>query len=147
MIRYSLRCDQGHEFEGWFRSARAFDAQIAAGQVSCGFCGSVQVEKALMAPSVPRKASAGSAPPATEPRPEPRPEAQMVEAIARLRAHVEANSDYVGTSFSTEARAMHEGRSPARAIHGEARADEARALIEDGIPVAPLPFRPRQKTN
>lgn len=143
MIRYSLRCDQGHEFEGWFRSARAFDAQNAAGQVACGFCGSAEVEKALMAPAVPKKANAQPA----EAAPSPRPEAEMVEAIARLRAQVEASSDYVGARFPAEARAMHEGRSPTRAIYGEARLDEARALIEDGIPVAPLPFRPRQKTN
>ena len=136
MIRYQLRCDQGHEFEGWFKSAEAFDAQIAAGQVTCGFCGSSAVEKALMAPSVPRR---GDAPDSRED--------SMIAAIARLRAHVEANSDYVGDSFVTEARAMHEGDSPARAIHGEAHPDEARALIEDGIPVAPLPFRPRQKAN
>ena len=136
MIRYHLRCDKGHEFEGWFRSAEAFDAQLAEGQVACGFCGSASVEKALMAPAVPKRAEASDT-----------PETNMIEAIARLRAHVEANSDYVGDSFVTEARAMHAGDSPARAIHGEAHPDEARALIEDGIPVAPLPFRPRQKAN
>lgn len=136
MIRYQLRCDKGHEFEGWFRSAEAFDAQAAGGQVTCGFCGSASVEKALMAPAVPRRADT----------PESR-EDNVIDAIARLRAHVEANSDYVGDSFVTEARAMHAGDSPARAIHGEAHLDEARALIEDGIPIAPLPFRPRQKAN
>lgn len=139
MIRYQLRCDKGHEFEGWFRSAEAFDAQAAEGRVTCGFCGSASVEKALMAPAVPKR---GKAPESRE-----SPETGMIEAIARLRAHIEANSDYVGDSFVTEARAMHEGDSPARAIHGEAHPDEARALIEDGIPVAPLPFRPRQKAN
>ena len=144
MIRYRLRCDRDHEFEGWFKSAGAFDAQQAAGQVECAFCGSNQVEKALMAPAVPKRAEPDSPP---EPAPEPRPEESLMEAIAKLRAHVEANSDYVGDSFVTEARAMHEGSSPARAIHGEARPDEARALIEDGIPIAPLPFRPRQKSN
>ena len=136
MIRYQLRCDNDHEFEGWFKSAEAFDAQVVGGQVICGFCGSAKVEKALMAPSVPKR---GDAPDS--------PEDSVIAAIARLRAHVEANSDYVGDSFVTEARAMHAGDSPARAIHGEARPDEARALIEDGIPVAPLPFRPRQKAN
>ncbi len=137
MIRYSLRCDNGHEFEGWFRSARAFDSQKAAGQVVCGFCGSTSVDKALMAPAVPKKSDG----------PEATPESAVSDAIAKLRAHVEANSDYVGAAFPDEARAMHEGRSRTRAIHGEARPDEARALIEDGIPVAPLPFRPRQKSN
>ena len=144
MIRYRLHCDKGHEFEGWFRSAGAFDTQRAAGHVQCTFCNSTRVEKSLMAPSVPKRSDADAPPPAPA---EARPEDRMMEAIARLRAHVEAHSDYVGDSFATEARAMHEGDSPARAIHGEARPDEARALIEDGIPVAPLPFRPRQKSN
>lgn len=136
MIRYNLRCDQGHEFEGWFRSAQAFDSQNRAGQVACGFCGSASVEKALMAPAVPR-----------QPDTPPGREAALTEAIAKLRAEVEANSDYVGAAFPAEARAMHEGRAPTRAIHGEARPEEARAMIEEGIPVAPLPFRPRQKSN
>lgn len=144
MIRYSLRCDNGHEFEGWFRSARDFDAQSAAGQVACTFCGSPRVGKALMTPAVPRREGASDAPPDGPPD---GPPVDLAEAIARLRRHVEANSDYVGDSFALEARAIHEGHSPARSIHGEARPDEARALIEDGIPILPLPFRPRQKTN
>jgi hypothetical protein len=64
-----------------------------------------------------------------------------------MRRYIEENSDYVGADFATEARAMHEGNAPERAIHGEARLDEARALLEDGIPVAPLPFKPSRKIN
>lgn len=136
MIRYALRCENGHDFEGWFRSSDGFEAMAAAGQVACTQCGSTSVKKALMAPSVPvEKASLGAA---------RSPEEQALE---KLRDHVEANSDYVGLRFADEARAMHEGRSPGRAIHGEARLEEAKTLIEEGIPVAPLPFIPRQKSN
>ncbi|KGJ05632.1 hypothetical protein SAMN04487972_10596 [Paracoccus halophilus] len=139
MIRYSLRCDQGHEFDGWFRSSDGFESMRAAGQIGCTHCGSVKVDKALMAPRVAQGRDA--APDLHSPR-DPRE-----AALERLRQHVEANSDYVGMSFAAEARAMHAGEKPERAIHGEARFEDARKLIEDGIPVAPLPFRSRHRAN
>jgi len=74
-------------------------------------------------------------------------EAKRDRAIAGLRAEIEARSDYVGTDFVAEARRMHFGDSPERSIYGEARADEARQLIAEGVPVAPLPFLPRRRTN
>ncbi|MCZ0961500.1 DUF1178 family protein [Paracoccus benzoatiresistens] len=135
MIRYALRCDQGHDFDGWFRSSEAFETMRTAGHVACTQCGSVTVEKSLMAPAV---AAARQAEPAVNP---------VEAALQTLRQQVEANSDYVGLKFADEARAMHEGRAPTRAIHGEAKIEEARKLIEDGVPVAPLPFVPRQKAN
>ncbi len=129
MIRYDLVCDRAHGFDAWFGSAAAYDRQAAAGQVTCPDCGSARVSKALMAPAV------GSR------------EATRAAALAELRAAVEANSDYVGLRFAAEARAIHEGRAPERSIYGEARPDEARALIEDGVPVAPLPFVPKARAN
>jgi hypothetical protein len=78
--------------------------------------------------------------------PPPSPE-QIEQAVAKLRAEVEANSDYVGVEFAAEARKIHEGEAPARAIYGEAKLDEAKALIEDGVPVLPLPFTPKRKMN
>ncbi len=157
MIRYALRCHSGHDFESWFRSAEAFDELLATGFVSCPHCASTQVEKALMAPQVrparqkPRKgavdcaAESGSvaAVPAQRPLAPATPQEQ---AAARLRHRLERESEYVGLSFATEARRMHAGDVPQRAIHGEARLDDARALLEEGVPVAPLPFLPG-KTN
>lgn len=140
MIRYSLRCDKGHDFDGWFRSSDAFEGLRKAGQVTCAQCGSTEVQKSLMSPSVPAKSG-------TKEAPLSQPQNPTEAALDKLRKHVEANSDYVGLKFADEARAMHEGRSPNRAIHGEARPEEARKLIEDGVPVAPLPFAPRQKAN
>lgn len=136
MIRYALRCDNGHYFDGWFRSSAAFDTMQVAGQITCTECGSSEVQKSLMAPALPSEGARLDA-----------PRNPVETAIEKLRQHVEQNSDYVGLKFADEARAMHEGRLPSRAIHGEARPDEARQLIEDGVPVAPLPFTPRQKTN
>ena len=135
MIRYNLRCDQGHDFDGWFRSSDGFDNLRAAGQVTCTQCGSAKVEKALMAPAVPAKAPLSQA------------QTPQEKALEKLRAHVEQNSEHVGLRFADEARAMHEGRSKTRAIHGQARPEDARKLIEDGVPVLPLPFRPREGVN
>jgi hypothetical protein len=142
MIRYSLTCARGHAFDSWFQSAAAFDALQAAGHVACAICGETRVDKALMAPSV----AHGDEPrPATRPLAEPQSEVEA--ALAELRRQIEANSEYVGLGFAAEARAIHEGEAPARAIYGEARADEAKKLLEDGVPVAPLPFLPNRRAN
>jgi hypothetical protein len=149
MIRYTLTCKNGHGFDSWFQNAAAFGALQANGQLSCPVCGVTEVDKALMAPAVvlPRLPAAATEglPPARPTLSEPQSELEL--AIATLRRQIEENSDYVGLNFATEARRMHDGEAPARAIHGEARPDEARRLIEDGIPVAPLPFLPGRKVN
>jgi len=144
MIRYALTCDRDHHFESWFKSAEAFDTLRASGMVSCVQCGSNHISKELMAPSV-RPARKAAEP--TPPRPLSEPSTQVEEAFAALRKQVEENSEYVGLNFVNEARAIHEGEKPGRSIYGEARPDEARRLIEDGVPVAPLPFMPSRKTN
>ncbi|MFN3954416.1 MAG: DUF1178 family protein [Pararhodobacter sp.] len=147
MIRYRLRCAQGHEFESWFASAAAYDGLRAAGHLSCAICGESSVEKALMAPAV----GAPSPPEATETAVQTTsaapPKTDLAARIAAYRQHVEETSDYVGTNFAQEARAMHMGEVPDRPIYGEARVDEARALISEGVPVAPLPFIPRRNAN
>ncbi|ETD82586.1 DUF1178 family protein [Rhodobacter capsulatus] len=145
MIRYTLKCDKEHSFDSWFASAAAYEALQARGMVSCTICGSTTVEKALMAPAV-RPARKAAAAPAAE-APLSAPQTGIEEAFAAMRQAVEANSDYVGVNFVAEARAMHEGAKPERAIHGEARLDEAKALLDDGIPVMPLPFLPKRSRN
>ncbi|MBW6505869.1 MAG: DUF1178 family protein [Rhodobacteraceae bacterium] len=144
MIRYTLRCDKDHSFESWFPSAEGFERLRAEGRLVCAVCGSARVEKSLMAPSV---QMARPAPDVAPEGPLGAPASEVEAAIAALRQHIETNSDYVGLNFAAEARAMHEGNLPERAIHGEARFDDARALLEDGVPVAPLPFLPRRKVN
>ena len=139
MIRYTLKCADGHLFDSWFQSADAYDSLRRAGHVACAVCGDAAVDKAPMAPRV-----SSSAP---EPRPLSRPENAQETALAALKRHVEAHSDYVGRDFAREARAIHEGDSPRRAIWGEARGDEVKTLVEDGVPIAPLPFTPTRKAN
>lgn len=135
MIRYALRCAEGHDFDGWFRDSAAFDAQAEGGRVACAVCGSSEVGKALMAPAVPgaREARAHLAP--ADPR---------EKALAALRQKIERECDYVGRDFAAEARRMHEGEGDRRAVWGEANPKEARALREEGVPILPLPFMHRR---
>ena len=140
MIKYALKCDANHSFESWFQSAEAFDKLKAAGHVSCAVCGSTQVEKALMKPRVTTARKKAAVPVEA-------PAAPSEMALAEMRKKIEENSTWVGGSFAKEARAMHEGTSPERAIWGEANFEDAKSLIDDGIPVAPLPFGPKSKSN
>jgi hypothetical protein len=141
MIHYDLTCPNGHNFDSWFQSAEAFDALQAAGHLSCAICGAAGIEKRIMAPAVRPARKAGDKPKLKEPA------SDLEAAMAEMRRQIEANSDYVGLNFAAEARRMHEGEIDERAIHGEAKAEDARALLEDGIPVAPLPFLPKRQAN
>lgn len=128
MIRFTLSCENAHSFESWFKSNDACDALMSKGLVNCETCGSTTIRKSLMTPSVAIKS-------------------QVQTPIEKLRKEVEANSEYVGNNFAKRARDMHDGTSPEKPIYGEANAAEAKALIEDGIPVMPLPFIPTKKVN
>lgn len=139
MIQFSLICDNGHSFDSWFKSAEAFEKLNLAGMVSCSLCGSVQVEKAIMAPRV---RTSKQQTPSLKAENSP-----AQQALKELRSYVEKNSDYVGADFAKEARDIHEGNSPERSIFGEAKPEEAKKLLEDGIPVTPLPFSPKRKSN
>lgn len=150
MIRFTLKCENDHRFESWFQSGEAFEQLRAGGHVTCPNCGASDVSKELMAPKLRASRKAPAPTPRVEEAPQPMaatPDKDVSEALQKLKAHVEKNSDYVGDKFASEARAMHEGDAPHRAIHGEAKPEEAKKLIEDGVPALPLPFIPRQKTN
>lgn len=142
MIRYALKCDQTHGFEAWFGSSSDYDDQAARGLVECPFCGSNRVEKAVMAPAV---GGARQADPASDMA--VRMQTVMMAAAREVRAHVEANFDYVGDAFAREARDIHEGRSEKREIYGEATGAEVKALREDGVPCAALPAPPPDPTK
>lgn len=138
MINYTLKCDKGHGFDSWFQSANAFETLKKAGHLTCAACGSAQVEKAVMAPRVSKGAPAPSLMDAASDR---------EKALAAFRKKIEGSADYVGPRFAAEARALYLAGGSERAIYGEANGAEAKALIEDGIPVMPLPFLPNRKAN
>lgn len=143
MIKYALRCDRTHEFEGWFGSSTDYDSQAARGLVECPVCGSTGVSKQIMAPAVAGTKAQRSA----EPVVDPKMREMMMTAMGEVRRHVEENFDYVGDAFAKEARAIHEGKSEDRGIYGEASPSEVKALVEDGVKVAPLPPGPPKKTD
>lgn len=151
MIRYALKCGEGHSFESWFQSAEAFDALAGRGLLSCAVCGGAEVSKALMAPRVTGETSGeslGDTPAESAPeRPLSAPTHPAETALRKMRAHVEKTATYVGGNFAREARAMHVGDVPEKPIYGQADPDEARALIEDGVPILPLPGVPGDKAN
>jgi hypothetical protein len=131
MIRYALACADGHEFEGWFSDSGDFDAQLASGMLQCPLCGARHVGKQIMAPAVHGAKKKGAA--------DKTKQSMMMEVMGQVRAHVEANFDYVGGEFPAEARRIHAGEAEERGIYGEASPAEVRGLVEDGVPVAPLP--------
>ena len=140
MIRFSLKCSHDHSFESWFQSSEAYENLAAAGMLSCIDCGDSRIVKSLMTPKLSSTKIKSETSLAA-------PKSDKEKALAKLKAEVEKNSDYVGMNFASEARAMHDGEQPTRSIYGEARPEEAKALIEDGIRVAPLPFMPKRQTN
>jgi hypothetical protein len=133
MIKYALICDREHDFEGWFGSSADYDSQAERGLLECPVCGSAGVHKQIMAPAVSGTKAKG------EPDVAPQMRSMMMEAMGKVRAHVEENFDYVGDAFAREARDIHEGKSEERGIYGEATPGEVKKLVEDGVPVAPLP--------
>ena len=140
MIRYALLCVQQHEFDGWFPSSAGFEAQAASGEVRCPVCGSAEVRKALMAPGLGRGTKRGAKRSEISAAPEPAQKMNMM--MLALRKHVEENCDYVGDKFAEEARRIHFGEADPRGIHGEATAEEARSLADDGVEFMPIPVFP-----
>jgi hypothetical protein len=131
MIRFTLRCADGHEFEGWFRDGDAFDAQQKDGEIACPECGDTRVEKAVMAPRIGHSRNRM-----------PMSPAQMRAALVELRRQVETHCDYVGPRFAEEARKIHYGEVDRRGIYGEATVEESRKLTDEGISFGKIPWVP-----
>lgn len=149
MIRYSLVCDSGHEFESWFRSSGDYDAQQKKKLVACPVCDSAKVEKQIMAPRLGRShKSEPSNPPGDEKTTVAMMSPQEVEfrrKLKELRDHVTKNAEYVGEQFPDLARKMHYEEVEKRSIYGEAKPDEVRSLLDEGVELAPLPMLPENK--
>jgi len=156
MILFTLKCSAEHEFEGWFRDNAAYDRQHRRGLIACPECGSTRVEKALMSPRLGRshadrpapaaaaqsESSESSVPTLPQTSEAPPTPAQVRRALQILRRHIERNCENVGEQFATEARRIHRGEAKARGIYGEATPAESKALLEDGIEIASIPWVP-----
>ena len=159
MIKYALICEADHEFESWFPDSASYDKQAKRGLVTCPVCDSAKISKAIMAPNVARKdkdrvviAADNDDTPSVPAAPAPQNIALLDEQQQQLRGMIRelhemfvANTDDVGENFPEEARKMHEGETPARSIRGKASFEEARELLEDGIPVLPIPDLPEER--
>ena len=157
MIRYALHCEHDHTFESWFADSSAYEQQVKRKLVSCPVCSSVKVEKAIMAPRIVGKKGRE---PAAEPTPTPvvaetpatgttplmmAQEREVRAKLKELRDHIVKNADNVGESFPNEARKMHYGEIEHSPIYGEASPEEAKALIDEGVEVSPLPVLPEDR--
>jgi hypothetical protein len=143
MIKYRLSCAHGHEFDSWFDSSAAYDRLEAAELLSCAECGTTKIGKAIMAPRV--KAARDDEPRPPSPSPNPLPavlsaDPKLRAKLKELREYVEKNHAYVGDKFAEEARKIHYGEAAEKPIYGEATLAQAKELVEEGVPVAPLPF-------
>jgi len=138
VIVFDLRCGEAHVFEAWFGSTADYESQTARGLVACPFCGDTDIAKAVMAPAVGPKGNRRAAACA---------EPDALAALLAAQREIEAHSHYVGGEFAAVARALHDGDEPPRHVHGEATFAEARALVEDGIGILPLPFRPLARSD
>lgn len=157
MIHYQLRCTstaEEHAFDGWYKDSAAFETLAKAGLVECPVCGGTGVDRALMAPAIPKKGRPARNAEAPPPSPAPPPAepaqpaaagpmpAQLRAVLQKVRAEVEKTCDYVGADFAEEARRMHRGESERRGIFGQASDSEAEALRDEGIEVARIPWVP-----
>jgi hypothetical protein len=160
VIRYSLICNTGHEFESWFPNSAAYDKQAKRGLIDCPMCGSTKVEKAIMAPRLARKDKSApivapaeeTAAPAQAPAEAPTPvamispqEREFRAKLKELRDHLTANADNVGKKFPEVARKMHYGEIEHRSVYGEASSQDAKELHEEGIEFHPLPVLPEER--
>ena len=139
MIVFDLRCTQSHVFEAWFGSSGAYEDQRTRGLLSCPVCGDADIVKAVMAPNVSPKGNSRAVAKADEP-PTPAAIKAAMKALAQAQAKALEKSEWVGAAFPERARAMHAGDVPAAPIHGQTSLAEAKSLIEEGVPIAPLPL-------
>jgi hypothetical protein len=161
VIKYTLACHKGHEFESWFADSAAYDKQVKKKLVACPVCDSTRVDKAIMAPRIATKKTrrpapetpaasaaaaneAPSAPPAPVAMLSPQ-ELEFRSKLKELRDHLVKNAENVGAKFPEEARKMHYGEMEHRSIYGVATPEEAKELIEEGIECHPLPILPDER--
>lgn len=135
MIVFDLKCGGGHVFEAWFGSSGDYADQRERGLIACPMCGDSGIEKAVMAPNVAAKGNQRAVPAGGKPDPK-----ALMAALAQMQAKMLEGSSYVGVAFVDKARAMHLGDEPHAPIHGQASVEDAKALIEEGVAVAPLPL-------
>jgi len=145
MIKFTLECEAGHDFEGWFGNSKDFEAQVQRNLVSCPVCGSLKVEKALMAPSVSTSRTKAKIQEKINVATVNKSRQAMFAELKKMRDKITANAEDVGEKFPEEARKIHYGESEERGIYGEASPEDVKDLVEEGVKIAPLPVLPEDQ--
>lgn len=139
MISFNLRCENDHEFEGWFKDSTSFEKQRDRKLIECTICGSHEVEQALSRPNISSGKMQGAA--------QAEAAQKMRDTLREFRKQVESTHENVGDRFAEEARKIHYGETEARGIYGETTGEEAKELIDEGVPVSPIPWIEEAKEN
>lgn len=137
MIVFNLKCNNNHEFETWFSDSNEYNKQLIQKIILCPYCNSSSVSKSIMAPNVAKKSNTKKI----------KRKTAMINSIKKYKKIVEENFDYVGDSFTEEAKKIKYGEIKDRPIYGEADLDQTKELIKEEIPFTPLPWTPSKKTN
>jgi len=139
MIKFSLACEGGHQFESWFPDGASYDEQVRRGFVTCPECHSPRIAKAPMAPAVVTRRGGERPLAVTDEK-----AMKLRDALVALRREIETRTENVGEAFPQVARAIHAGDEPERAIRGQASLVEVKALLEEGVAIAPIPALPEE---
>ena len=134
-----LRCQSGHRFEGWFAGDDDFLEQNGRGLIECPLCADKVIVRLPSAPRLNLSGAQEPAPAAAAPVSADEGAAAQARWLQVVR-HVLASTEDVGERFADEARRIHYGETPERAIRGRASAEQRDALLEEGIEVHALPI-------
>tara|TARA_B100000902_G_C26782063_1_gene655562 strand:+ start:68 stop:499 length:432 start_codon:yes stop_codon:yes gene_type:complete len=141
MILFDLNCDNGHTFEAWFASSEEYEKQTKKKLINCPLCNSNKIKKALMAPNLKGTKKSNKNLEQKKAHEESR---KINRKIKELKKFVEKNTEDVGKSFTEEAKKIYYGETKPRSIRGETTKEQAKELLEEGIPIAKLPWSSRE---
>ena len=139
MILYDLSCEHKHIFEAWFASSKQYEEQQKKNLINCPICNSNKVKKALMAPKLKgtKKTDNQSSQKALN-------NEKFYKKLKKLKKFIEKNTVDVGKNFTEEAKKIYYGETESRPIRGETTKQQAEELLDEGIPIARLPWASRE---
>ena len=141
MILYDLKCENGHTFEAWFASSEQYEKQKKKKLINCPCCNSNKIKKSLMAPNL--KGSKKSTLSFDKKR-NRKKEKVLSKSLKKFKKFIENNTEDVGKNFAEEAKKIYYGEAKSRAIRGETTREQTEELLEEGVPIATLPWSSRE---
>ena len=137
MIRYNLLCKKCNlTFDSWFASSKEYDKLKKKKLINCHKCGSLKVEKNLMAPRLINKTFLSN-----DERKNIHKYKKIKKTIIEYQKFIKNNFDYVGENFAYEARSIHyNNKKRNKGIYGKASKKDLKELKEEGINTQILPW-------